>query len=376
MTIRICIDARAIGIYPGLGRYGLNLLKAMVRLAKQLDIITLVDQRLDRQTRSIIPQPYPVEYPLLSVGTITRIPSIVRAIKPQLFHSLFQAAPPVKRIPLVVTVHDMMDLDYSDAFSHHNFLNRVKLRTYFRYLVPLSITKSRAIVAVSNNTRNDIIRRFPASAEKITVIHEAAADNFKPIAKESIPNDFYNRYKLPKNYMLYLGSTKRYKNPKGMLQAYQRYTLMIGDPLPLVIAGLKNVSAGSLIELAKKLNIAERVLFIGPIDENDLAMLYSAARVLIFPSLYEGFGLPVLEAMACGTPVIASNAASLPEVVGDAGMMIEATDYNGFAQAMLALTKDDCLHEDYSHKGLQRAAMFSWEKVATETINLYKQAPD
>jgi glycosyltransferase involved in cell wall biosynthesis len=181
-----------------------------------------------------------------------------------------------------------------------------------------------------------------------------------------------SRYRLPEGYVLFVGSVERRKNLRGLLQAYARL-LETDVACPLVIVGTRRRGAGEIGRTLQELHLEESVIFTGYVPDADLPAIYTGADLFVFPSLYEGFGLPPLEAMACGTPVVCSNAASLPEVVGDAAIMVDPYDVEGLAEAMLRVLTDADLREHLRRKGLERARQFTWERTARETVAVYRE---
>jgi glycosyltransferase involved in cell wall biosynthesis len=202
------------------------------------------------------------------------------------------------------------------------------------------------------------------------VVYEGVNVGYRPLnAGEAA--DTAAGHGLPAGYILFLGSVEKRKNVHGLLQAYARLRQM-GEQRPLVIVGLRRSSA-AIEQPLRELDLHPHVIFTGYLPDQDLPAIYSAADLFVFPSLYEGFGLPPLEAMACGTPVVCSHAGSLPEVVGDAAITVDPHDIEGLAEAMRRVLDDQVLRQELREKGLARARLFSWEKAARQTIEVYQQ---
>jgi glycosyltransferase involved in cell wall biosynthesis len=221
-------------------------------------------------------------------------------------------------------------------------------------------------------------------SERVRVIYLAADDIYQPILDDHRLTAIRQKYGLPESYLLYLGGFDQRKNVPTLLKAFaqlakdSRAFLVVAGRLPeygldLAIQAKRSDFFPDPRPIVQELGIGERVVFTGWVPEEDKPALYSGARALVFPSLYEGFGLPPLEALACGTPVIASNRGSLPEIVGEGGLLVEPDDVEGLAGAMERLLNDDTLWADLREKGLAHAARFSWEKTARETLAVYRE---
>jgi len=264
----------------------------------------------------------------------------------------------------VITVHDIM------PYRFREFYDSV---TYFRYRLLLSKTlkTADAIIAVSCNTKLDIMRYFKIPEEKIKVIYNGVDDNYKPLSKKEVER-IRQKYNLTFPYILYVGGLGPNKNIIRLIKAYYKLKKQNFDH-KLVLVGAKRWQYNKISKLLKILDLQKDVIFLGYLPREDLPALYNAADLFVYPSLYEGFGLPPLEAMACGTPVITSNTSSLPEVVGDAGIMVDPYDVDGLAKAMYEVLTNDGLKEELRKRGLKRAKLFSWRKTAEETLKIYEE---
>ena len=253
------------------------------------------------------------------------------------------------------------------------FPESVTLITRLRYKLLLSRTLRTAdkITAISNSTKKDLISYFNVPEEKIKVIPLAADEKFEVLNNEKI-NEVKQKFNLKYPFILYVGGLAIHKNIPTLIKAFYKIKKK-GIQNKLVIAGEKGWKYKEIFETIDKLNLQKDVIFTGYVLDEDLPALYNAADLFVYPSLYEGFGLPPLEAMACGCPVITSNTSSLPEVVGDAGIMIDPHDVDGLADAMHEVLTNDGLREDMIKRGLERAKMFSWEKCAKETLKVYAE---
>ncbi len=280
-----------------------------------------------------------------------------------LFHATEHLLPPLRGIPTVLTVHDLI---FRHLPEHHKRLNR----WYLNATMPLYCRRAAHIIAVSEATRQDLIAAYGVPQEKITVVLEAADPQFKPQPPERVMH-VRGVYGLPETYLLYVGTIEPRKNLTRLLHAWEPLYLAKEAP-PLAIAGKRGWLAEDFYAALEASPAREGVLFTGFVADDDLPALYSGAMAFVFPSLYEGFGLPPLEALACGAPVLCSNTSSLPEVVGDAALTMDPTSVEAIREGLRRLSGDTLLRAELREKGLRRAAAFSWERAAQETLALYR----
>jgi len=236
---------------------------------------------------------------------------------------------------------------------------------------PRTLKTADKIITVSNSTKNDLMNHFNIPKEKIRVIFEAADEKFKSLNNKETKEVKY-KYHLNFPFILYVGGLAVHKNIPALIKAFYKVKKK-GIQHKLVITGTKRWKYKEIFETIDKLDLQNDVVFTGYVSDEDLPALYNAADLFVYPSIYEGFGLPPLEAMACGTPVITSNTSSLPEVVGDAGIMVDPYDVNGLADAMHEVLANEGLRANMIKNGLERAKMFSWEKCARETLKVYEE---
>lgn len=256
----------------------------------------------------------------------------------------------------VITIHDLLSLRYNNISRHQ--------RLYFKYLLPKLLAKAKWIVAVSETTRRDIIHYFKCPEEKISVIYNGY-DNHQYYVTENNEEHIYHKYGI-RDYLLAVGPTYPHKNFDRLLSAYKELPSTFRIQFPLAIAGGKKQYVDHLHRLVKELHLEQDVHFLGYVPIQLMPSLYREARTLIFPSLYEGFGIPLLEAMACGLPVIASRTSSMPEVCGDAAYYIDPMDTTSLVTAIEKTATDNHLRLELRKKGLQRVQLFSWEKTALQ----------
>ena len=355
----------------GLGRYASSLSRALTaQIPDQLGFFYNAEQGIE-------PLPGLESYPQRTVAwgykpwrmsvwlaQLARLPFNRLLPETTLFHATEHLLLPLRGIPTVLTVHDLI---FRHLPEHHKRLNR----WYLNATLPLYCRRATHIIAVSEATRRDLLAAYGLPADKITVIHEAADPRFKPSAPEALARVRLD-YDLPPEYLLYVGTIEPRKNLPRLLHAWEPL-YKAGIAPPLVIVGRRGWLADDFYAALERSSCREAVLFTGYVRDADLPALYAGARAFVFPSLYEGFGLPPLEAMACGTPVICSASSSLPEVVGEAALTFDAEDTAALRAALHRLLSHPDLRVELRARGLRRAQQFSWERAATETLALYRR---
>ncbi|AKB46557.1 Glycosyltransferase [Methanosarcina sp. Kolksee] len=266
----------------------------------------------------------------------------------------------------VITAHDNM------AYSFPIY-SMTGIR--YKYLFPKALKTSDKIIAVSNSVKKNLIQVYNLPEDKIKVVYEAADKSFKPLNNKLVEN-IKQKYNIYFPFILYVGSLEVKKNIPSLITAF--YMIKKKNiSHKLVITAQKNTqNFNNIFKKVVELNLVKEVVFIGKVPKEYLPYLYNAADLFVFPSLYEGFGLPPLEAMACGTPVITSNTYSLPEVVGNAGVMVNPYDIHTLANMMYIILTNNEVRQDLCEKGIKRAKMFSWEKCARETLQVYEEVYD
>ncbi|HEY4686718.1 MAG TPA: glycosyltransferase family 1 protein [Candidatus Subteraquimicrobiales bacterium] len=300
------------------------------------------------------------------------LPNLIKDTPVDVFHAPIYVLPlPFtlqNKIKTVVTVHDV-----TYSFRPQDY--SPEALAYLNLYVPISLRMADHVIAVSESARAGIIEYFRVEEEKITVIPLAPASQFVPKDKNEIEK-FRKDYGLPEEFILNLGSLVRRKNLLLLLEAYAILKEKEALPHQLVVAG-GDASVGTyrheILRKISSLNLEDRVILTDYFPDYHLPLLFSAAKVFVYPSLYEGFGLPPLEAMACGTPVITSNVSSLPEVVGNAAIKVSPTDPLELAQALEKILGDESLRENLKEAGLRQAANFSWRNTARETLKVYQK---
>ena len=281
-----------------------------------------------------------------------------------LFHGPLNVAPLAPGAPTVLTVHDIA----FERFPHHYPGGQTR---YLSTLTRISARRATRVIAVSAATRRDLIELYGVPEERIDVVDNGVDEYFRPLAPEARA-EFKRRHGLPDDFLLFVGTLQPRKNLDGLLRAYA----LIAERLdwPLVVIGGTGWLYSPIYRLVRQLGLSERVRFQGYVDSCELPGWYAAASIFILPSHYEGFGLPVAEAMACGTPVITSTTSSLPEVAGDAAVLADPASPREIARAILEVAESESRRRELAARGLERAQRYSWERTARETLDVYRRA--
>jgi len=294
------------------------------------------------------------------------LPLALQRNPPDLLHAMAFVAPIAMRQPFVVTVYDLSFLRYPDSFRP---FNRWYLSTFTAY----SVKRARAVIAISESTRQDVIHLLGKPAPQVHTIYCGTDEQFRPWPPAEIAT-FRAQHGLPDTFVLYLGTLEPRKNLDGLIRAYAAWRAQEPTAPMLIIAGGKGWYYQEIFALVESLNLTPYIKFAGYVPQAELPLWYNAATVFVYPSHFEGFGLPVLEAMACGTPVITSNISSLPEVAGEAARLVNPTDTAALTIALKELLGQADLRADMRARGLAQAAKFRWAKTAHETAAVYQLA--
>ncbi|MBS5823580.1 MAG: glycosyltransferase family 4 protein [Clostridium argentinense] len=266
----------------------------------------------------------------------------------------------------IVTIHDLIPYIMPETVGTGYLLK-------FLREMPNIIDQAQGIITVSEYSKKDILKFFPIDEQKIFVTPLAADIKYKPLDKEKCKKFISKKYNIDKPFILYLGGFSERKNVHSLISAFTKIYKDLDSEFNLVIVGSYKDTSQELVKLRDKLNMADKILFTGFADEEDLPIYYNACEVFVYPSFYEGFGLPPLEAMNCGTPVIASNITSIPEVVGDSGMLIDPHNINEISNAIGEMLSNESLRNHYGNLGYKRAKLYSWENTAKNTLQVYEQ---
>lgn len=364
---RIGIDAR-LTYYTqgGIAQYTQHLIRALAALEPAHEFLIL-HSRKDMRNLATAPGQHRIRCWTPAHHRFERLALAVEVapLRLDLLHSPDFIPPLDGHYRSVITVHDLAFLRYPQFLT-------VASRRYYNNQIAAAVARADAIIAVSETTRADLLDLLGVPPQKIAVIPEAASEQFRPTPLEEVERLRAKRG-LPTSYILFVGTIEPRKNIGGLLHAYAHLRATLPDAPPLVIVGGRGWLDEEVFTLCEDLALGQWVIWYGPADPADLPALYSGAAVFCLPSFYEGFGLPPLEAMACGTPVVVSNRSSLPEVVGEAGLLVDPDDAAEIGEALHRVLTDSDLAAEMRRCGLQRAAMFSWAETARQTLALYER---
>jgi glycosyltransferase involved in cell wall biosynthesis len=302
--------------------------------------------------------------PLVRIGWEQLVqPFVLWQEKIDLLHSLAFVTPLLSPCPSVITIYDLSFLIFPQGFRHSK-------RLYLTLLTRPSARKARRIITISESTKRDTVRLLGVSSKKVDVVYCGVDKAFHPLPEGEVAS-FRQKHGLPERIILFVGTIEPRKNVVRLIEAYSR---LRDGQVKLVIGGDRGWLYEEVFARVEELELTGDVLFPGYIPPDELPLWYNAAELFVYPSLYEGFGLPPLEAMACGTPVITSTVSSLPEVVGEAGLTVDPMDSKGLAEAMNQVLGDGALRQSMRERGLARAGCFSWARAARETVGVYQRA--
>jgi glycosyltransferase involved in cell wall biosynthesis len=370
--MKICIDVSAAAHRrAGLGRYALELTRALVEQGEH-DYLAFYHQRgqahldppidsLPQLTTRLSVKPWRLAAMLahwFGVPQDALFPGV------DLFHATEHLLPRLRRIRSVFTLHDLI---FRFDPGSHLPLNRIYLST----MMPRFLHAADAVIAVSECSQRDAVRLYGTPAEKIHVIPEGVDARFKPVSQQQVDR-VRARYHLPEQFILSVGTIEPRKNLPILFEVLASRREQGFAPWPLVIAGKPGWLYEPILACVTELGLQDLVRLTGFFPDDDLPALYNAAALLAMPSRYEGFGLPVLEAMACGTPVVCSNTSSLPEVAGEAALLASPDDARVWADAIACVMSDEALRSQLRQRGYTQAARFSWEQAARRTADLYR----
>lgn len=373
--VRIAIDyTAALNQSGGIGRFVRDLVQALADLDAENQYVLLHARRKGGQevkvpsganfsTRAL---PVPERWStILWHRAHLRLPAEVFTGPVDVFHAPDFMLPPVRRARTLVTVHDLAFLLRPES-AHEG------LRLFLEQVVPRSVARADYVLTDSENTRNDVICLMDAPPERVFVIPGGVAATFRPAAEETIEAVCRARG-ITRPYVLSAGTIQPRKNYPTLIEAYDRMRVRTRCPHQLVIAGGEGWLTEATFERAARSAFHEDIHFAGFVPDEELVALYSGANVFAYPSYYEGSGLPIWEAMACGAPVVCSNTSCLPDCAGDAALLVSPDDPEGLSELLEAVCSDPALAADLRRKGTERALSFQWSHSAQRLLDLYRQ---
>jgi glycosyltransferase involved in cell wall biosynthesis len=366
--MRVAIDARKIHDF-GIGTYIRNLLRQLARIDHDTEYVLLcgeadlgVAAQLGPNFRSVL-EPSP-NY---SIREQIHVPWVLRRERPDLYHAPHYVLPAAVGCNSVVTIHDCIHLMFPQYLP-----NRMAY-AYARAQMWAAAHRSDCILTVSDASKRDILHLFNVPPEKIVVVYNAIDSHFSLTPPADAVARVRERYQLDHRFVLYVGNIKPHKNLVRLIDAFDELRRDDLENLKLLIIGDEISKLPALRRAVHRHKLHKHVRFLGYVPDDQLAVLYRLASVFVFPSLYEGFGLPPLEAMASGTPVVTSNVSSLPEVVGDAAVLVDPYDVGSIVDGLRLVLTDPARAEQMRRKGLERAREFSWERSVARTLDVYKR---
>ena len=364
--MRIGIDARKLHDF-GIGTYIRNLLRHLARLDSQTEFVIFCRPE-DRETLAAVGEnfrPVPETSGNYSIAEQFTIPWAVKREGVTLFHAPHYVLPPLVQCRSVVTIHDCIHLMFPQYLP-----NRAAF-AYAKWSIAQAARRSTRVMTVSESSKRDILRFVDAEPDKIDVIYNAYDERFAIEPREEDVVRVRERYQLTDEFVLYAGNVKPHKNLERLIDAFALVRKRGLDHLKLVLIGDEISKYTALRRAVHQHQLHKYVRFLGYLPEETLAVMYRLAGVFVFPSLYEGFGLPPLEAMASGTPVVTSNVSSLPEVAGDAAVLVDPYDPQAIADGIYRVLTDETLRRTMVHKGIARAGQFSWEQSVRRVRQIY-----
>lgn len=308
--------------------------------------------------------PWPTDNPGVRVLWEQAVqPIVLRRIKADLVHAPVFVGPLIAPCPMVITIHDLSFIRFPQLFPSVN-------RLYLRIMTQLSARRARRLIAVSEHAASESVRLLDVPRDRIDVVYHGVEPRFRPLPPDQVAA-FRDQHSLPERFVLFVGTLEPRKNLVRLVEAFARVR---DGQTKLVLVGGKGWLYDDLFAQVERLGLNDEVIFAGYVRSEELPLWYNAARALAYPSLYEGFGLPVLEAQACGTPVLTSNVSSLPEAGGEAALLVRPRDVAAIAEALNRLLTDAALRDELRERGLDHAEAFSWPSTARETVRVYRRA--
>lgn len=381
--LRVGIDATAVPPRPaGAGTYTLQLIRALARSALPAEFFVFADAH-GQQLLDLPGEPSrPGSSPVHTILTPTqppfrrvlweqlRLPGLARQYRLDVLHSPHYTRPYQLPCASVVTFHDMSFFLYPEMHTRAR-------RWFFPLAIRLSARRADALIAVSESTRRDALRLLKLASDKITAIPHGIGEEFRPLATEAgweeLRARLHRKYQLPEAFILYVGTIEPRKNLGVLFNAFANL-LQSGLDLHLVLVGQLGWMYQETLAQIQHLGIGRRLRQLGYLPPEDLPAIYNLARIFVYPSIYEGFGLPPLEAMACGTPVITTRTSAMQDLVGEAAWLVAPDDERALTEAIRQMWTDPALRQEYSLRGRRQAAPFTWERTALATWQVYQTA--
>ena len=369
--MRVAIDARKLHDF-GIGTYIRNLLRQLARIDRDTEYVLLC-QEADLDVGTLLGANFRTVLepsPNYSLREQIHVPWVLHRERPDVYHAPHYVLPAGVRCRSVVTIHDCIHLMFPQ------YLPNRAAYAYARASMWAAARRSDRILTVSEASKRDILHFFNVPPEKIVVVYNAIDEHFSVTPPEEDVARVRERYQLDHQFMLYVGNIKPHKNLVRLIEAFAELRRTGFDEVKLLIIGDQISKLPALRRAVHSHKLHKHVRFLGYVSDQTLGVLYRLAAAFVFPSLYEGFGLPPLEAMASGTPVVTSNVSSLPEVAGEAAVLVDPYDVDSIVDGMRRVLSDPALAAALRRKGVERAREFSWERSVAKTRQVYQQVVD
>ncbi|PKO14170.1 MAG: glycosyltransferase family 1 protein [Chloroflexi bacterium HGW-Chloroflexi-10] len=373
---RILLDATALPKKPvGAGKYICKIIPEILKISSEHEIFILAHP--DDFDLFSLPDEYRNRFLFTKdLGRGLRIfaeqfyyPYLIKKYNIDLFHGLHYSIPIIASCKTISTIHDMTFFLFP---KKHLWIKKI----YFRFFIRYSSKYADKIIAISDSTKKDLLRILKGDPLKIVTVPLAVDPSFHKIGTDHQLSSVRQKYQLPEKFILFVGLIEPRKNVGLLIRSFAAFRKENNDETHLVIAGRWGWESEAILNLVKNLKLSEFVHFPGYIEQIDMPYIYNLATLFIYPSIYEGFGLPVLEAMASGTPVITSNISSMPEFVGDAGVLIEPDNQDDLTSAIHHLLIHDEFRKEMSEKAILQAKQYTWTNTATKTMKIYSELLD
>lgn len=368
MTPRIGIDGTPLlGERSGVGNYTGRLLAALLKMTPRWEYLLFSNRPLNGLETELQGATQVKRYFQRSrwLWMQTVLPGSIRRSRADLCHFTNALAPLWQPAPFVLTIHD------ASLYVYGHYHPRARHLT-MRMTLPIVARRASAIITVSQHSRDELVRILGLPGEKVHVVYEAAAQCFRPVKEARALSHLRHKYGLPEEFLLFVGTLEPRKNLIRLARAVGRIRRQ-GLAHKVVLVGPMGWMMEGFEREVEALGLQNDILYLGYVSGEDLPGIYSLATAFVFPSLYEGFGLPPLEAMACGTPVLTSDRSSLAEVCGEAALLVNPNSEEAIAEGLNLLLRDEALQHELSRRGLQHVKRYSWERAAQETAKVYRR---
>lgn len=372
--MKIGVDARGLH-WPGVGRYIRELIHGLAEVDNKNHYIIYFSSRDELESNPFTNQNFKsavVPVPCMTMKEQLLLPLQLMKDKLDLFHATCFVAPIFHPCPFIVTIHDLQLKINRDWFPPLRGIRKYSARAYYDFMNWNAVSYSRKIITVSHHTRKEILRYFPRAEKKLAVIHHGINPNFHPVKSPETISRIKEKYNIHGKYILFVGTLNKRKNLSRLLSAFSELQGVLHE-YKLVVAAKIDHRYPEPIKLTEQLGIVDKVLYIGYVPSGDLPPLYSGSSVCVIPTVHESFCFPVVEAMACGVPVITSNVTSLPEIAGDAAYLVNPYNTEDMKEAIQKVISDQSVRNILIEKGLSRVKQFSWRTAAEKVVAIYEE---